>query len=454
MSSVSVVPVIDTSTNMASSGVSTSDIQIAVTAFLGSVLAGDAIGVVNFDTAGNVAYGPNNQVAIVDSNLDQVTPANNAVNALTFTGTCTDIGGGLQTAYGMFTTSGAPSLQGAVLLTPGIQSCGTDPLTLSSYVPTYACAVGASADQTLVQQIATLSNGQFYAMATDPSITSVLATIRGAQTGTTTVVNAYQEIATQDFWLQPATIASGSSEAQFVVVWENTAFTYTSSSNPGPSEVSITIVQPPGITLTAPPTTQGAGFVVFDVTSPASGPGSWYVQIMYPGTVASLLAATAVFELSSTSTTALPLALEAPRTVQAGQPVHITAGVTDGDEPVRGLRTTAEIVAPRMGVDRVLSIHRDQLATVTPPPEWLAAGVSEERARLQALRESLLPEVDILGHRTYRMPLVAEDDGRYGLTIADTRERGGYLVKVHVQGYAERSATPFERTSLVSFFVE
>lgn len=421
MPSVSVVPVIDTSSNMASSGVSTSDIQIAVNAFLGSTLVGDAIGVVNFDSASTLAYGPNNQVAIVDSTFSQVTAANQAVNALSFTGTCADIGGGLQRAYALLAAAGAPAPKGAVLLTPGIQSCGTDPLTLSSYAPTYACAVGANANQTLVHQIATLSNGQFYAMPTNPSITAVLAQIRSAQTGTTTIVNANQQIATLGFWLKPVTIASGTRQAQFVVVWENTAFTYTSSSNPGASEVSITIVKPPGITSTMAPSTQGAGFVVFDVVNPANG--QWYVQIMYPGTIAPLPVAITVFDTPSNLRKDLRLALEAPRTVQAGQPAYITAGVTDGEEPVRGLRMTAEIVAPRMGAD------------------------------LQALRESLLPEVDILKHRTYGMPLVPQDDERHGLTIVDTRESGGYLVKVHVQGYSERSETPFERTSIVSFFV-
>jgi len=442
---VAVVPTIEASAVMQNSGFVTA-VTIGGEAFINDLIPNDALAVVSFNAQGSVVYPGNNALVVVDQTLSQLTAANAAVQALTYTNTSVNICAGLQTAYGLLSSPPANSVPGVLLISSGQQTAGgTDPLKLATYKPTWVCAPGPTANIALLNQIAALSNGKYYYMPTADDMQTILNQIRGQFPNWQTVVNQFKSVDPLGFWLQPVTLASGLAEAQFSVVWENASFTQTNSSNPGPNQVSVTLVQPPGITLPAAPTLSGGGYCVFNIANPASGPGQWYVQVMYPGTVNPLPMTIGVF--------ARPKASQSPRLQlrpaappKAGTPVQVDATLEGASEPIEITAATAEIVAPRMALERVLRIYADAMKEV-------ACEQDAPLPRLLALRQHLLPKGDILGHERRMVPLAMANTGRHTLTATAAATAGSLNCKVHVQGRVGRSGTAFEQTELLSLHI-
>ncbi|HWW73573.1 MAG TPA: hypothetical protein VN089_26825, partial [Duganella sp.] len=274
--SIAVVPVIETTSVMEQFGF-VSAASINALAFVGDPLRNDALGMISFDAAGVQSHAPGGRLSTVDGTLPQPAAANDAP-----TSPSVNIGGGLRTAYALLANAPGGLTTGALLLSTGQQDSGTDPATLSRYVPTWVCALGPTANTALLRQISLLSHGQYLYVPTPADISAAVNQIRGQLPGWTTLLNQSKAVEARGFWLQPVTIAPGCSAAQFSVVWENPHLTCTSSSNPGPNQISVTLVQPPGITLATPPSACGGGYCVFNVRDPVSSPGPWYVQVMYP----------------------------------------------------------------------------------------------------------------------------------------------------------------------------
>src|SRR5215212_1952019 len=158
---VAVVPTIETSSVMQNSGFE-SAVTIGGTAFIGDMIANDALAVVSFNAQGNVAYPSTNALVVVDQTLSQLTAADAVLRGFTYTAPTVNIGAGLQTAYGLLASAPAGSVPGVLLISSGQQTAGgTDPLTLSAYMPTWVCAPGPTANLSLLNQIAALSNGTY-----------------------------------------------------------------------------------------------------------------------------------------------------------------------------------------------------------------------------------------------------------------------------------------------------
>jgi hypothetical protein len=445
---VAVVPTIETSTVMANSGF-VNEVTISGKAFINNLTTNDALAVVSFNAQGSVAYPSTNALAVVDSTLSQLTAASAAVQALTYTNPSVNIGAGLQTAYGLLNSLPvAGSVPGVLLISSGQQTAGgTDPLTLATYRPTWACAPGPTANTALLNQIAALSGGQYYYMPTPLQMATVLNQIRGQFPNWQTVVNQSKSVGTLGSWLQPVVLASGLAEAQFSVVWENANLTQTNSPNPGPNQVSVTLVQPPGITLPDVPTRSGGGYCVFNKLTPVPGTNAmpWYVQVMYPGTVNPLPMTIGVFARPKTSQ-ALRLALRPAAPATASAPLQVIVALEGATEPIEITAATAEIMAPRMTLGSALRMYADAMLEV--PCES-----GEPLARLLTLRRLLLPRGDILGHEQRMIPLAMTDHGQHTFTAAAAAIEGSLNCKVHVQGRMRHSGAAFEHTELLSLHV-
>ena len=443
MPAAAVVPTIEASSVMQSSGF-VSAVTIGGKAFIGDLIANDALAVVSFNAQGSVAYPSTNTMAVVDQTLSQLTAADAAVQALTYTNASVNIGAGLQTAYGLFGSAPAGAVPGVLLISSGQQTTGgTDPLTLATYKPTWVCAPGPTANATLLNQIAAVSKGKYHYMPAATDMQTILNQIRGQLPGWQTVTNQFKSVPTLGFWLQPVTLASGLAEAQFSVVWQNANFTQTNSSNPGPSQVSVTLVQQLGITLPTAPVLSGGGYCVFNIPTP--GAGQWYVQVMYPGTVNPLPMTIGVF----TRPTASPsprLRLQPAAPPKAGAPVQMNVTLEGTTEPMDITAATAEIVAPRMALNSTLRIYADKMKEVSCEQD-------EPVPRLLALRELLLSRGDILGHERRMMPLAMTDKGKHTFTAAAAAIEGSLNCKVHVEGRSKRSGIAFEHTELLSLHI-
>jgi hypothetical protein len=313
--------------------------SIAAQAFVAELLPGDAIGVTSITATGNAVYPPGGGLATVDGTLSQIAAANAAIRQLSFTSADVSLGAGLQTAYGLLPGSAGVSAA-ALLIGTGNSTLGPDPLHLSSYAPTWACAPGPGANAAVLNQIAAISGGAYFYMPGPGDMGTVLNQIRGRRPGWATVLNQSTTVAPLYFWLQPVTLAGGLSQAQFSMIWEDATRSWTGSSNPAADQVSVTLVNPIGIVLQLTPAVQGGGFVVFDVAAPM--PGQWYLQVMYPGSAMALPMTAGVFCLpGSAALPSLRLCAAAP---VAGKRLSIRAEVDGAGEIVTAV---AEVVVPR-----------------------------------------------------------------------------------------------------------
>lgn len=443
---ISAVLVIDTSASMSASG------YVAVTvidskAFVNCARAGDSLGVVNYDVNGNVAF----PFTVVDSSLTADQNAAQAIQNLGFQGICTNMGSGIQAGRGML--DGAANARGMVLLSDGYQNCGTPPLSvLPTGYPIFACAMGPNSDQNLMQQIASgTTNGRYFYAPYVVQMMQIYNQIRALNPLTQIIANNLNSIPTQYYELIPATVSQGNSQAQFVVVWTDPSFVYTGGIPTG-NQLSITLVDPNGTVVPTPPTVIGSGFVTYDLPNPIVG--QWQVQIEYPGTAQALPVTVGVFEFQSNASSAIELEVTVPDTINAGDPLPLSAHVSDGGEPVSGLTMHAEISQPKVSLGNAVKLYSDQLGLVEPAADDIGAGMPDDLARLKALRIKRLPEIDILPHRVYAAPLARGEDHHHGAVISDTAEAGSYNIHVRVTGHSSKSNTPFQRSKLVSILVK
>ncbi len=442
------IPIVDTSASMSQSGYVAITV-IDTSAFLSNALQGDYIGVASYDTGGRVTYG----LSLVDSNLSQATAAANAVRALSFNGSCTNMGGGLQTAVSML--SGAPSglNKGLVLLSDGYQNCGTNPIPLpAGCPPVYACAMGPNSDQNLMQQISSQSHGTYYYAPYVYNMMQIYNQIRAQSPSTTLTANQYKNAVPYDFLLIPATISAGNDLGQFSVVWSDASIPYVNG-QPGMNQISVTLVNPAGQVLTPSPTLQGGGYVVFNIPNPAVG--QWYIQIEYGGTQPQGLTGGA-FEFSPSGNAAMiEMHAEVPQTIKAGSTLPVSVSLTEDGKPMSGQVIHTTLTKPSISIRNALSQYAHLINNVVLP-EDVADRVSGDRAdlaKLAYLHNAHLPTVDLLPHVKQSLFMAQGSDGKYMLSIPDTAQAGSYNLQFEVTGVSAKSGTPFSRSHLVSVLV-
>lgn len=65
----------------------------------------------------------------------------------------------------------------------------------------------------------------------------------------------------------------------------------------------------------------------------------------------------------------------------------------------------------------------------------------------------LLPERDILAHRSYELILRESVESRYGASLEDTHQSGGYTIRVVASGVSPETGAAFQRTRLATVLV-
>lgn len=441
---VNAAPVIDTSYSMTSNG------YVDITkrdskAFVSYFRPGDGLGVVNYDTNGRLTYSNNGQLAIVSPGMPEDIAAANAIQALSFIGTCTNIGGGIQSARSMLDSAADP--RGIVLLSDGYQNCGTDPLTVLPSYPIYSCAMGPHADTQLMQQIATNTNGEYYNAPYPSTMMFIYNQIRGVPDFVDTVQNKMNQIQPTGYALVPATIGSSESGSQFGVVWDDTSLQYTTSSNPGANQISITLVLPNGQISPQAPDIVGSGYVVYNIDTPAVG--TWYAQVIPGSGSPQVQVTTGAFEFPADPEASPKLKVSA-QLVEPGEPMKVEARLHEAGEPIDGATVQGSVTQPELSIANALERYRDQLAQVSPDQGDLDAGMPEDRARLAALHRLLLPRHDILPQRSYPLHFTPAGDGTYHAVIDDTHQAGSYSVRVSARGRSPRTERPIQRTEHIA----
>ncbi len=452
MENICTIPVIDTSYSMTDNNY-VNITRRASKAYVSYPVPGDKISVVNYSTQATVAYSDGNQLATVNQNLDQNKAAAQAIQGLKFDGDATNIGDGILKARNMLDSASGP--RGLVLLTDGYKNAGPDVLsTLPSEYPIYACAMGQNADQELLKQVAQRTGGKFYVAPYPSTMMTIYNDIHGQSSFVNTVENKFSSIGAQDYRLLSGIISPNNLMSQIGVVWDDESFKYTNSANPGQNEISITVMNPRGETLTKRPKIVGEGYVVYQFDEPASG--KWYAQLIYGGNGSPFTVTTGIFEYASSSSAAIQLDANALTSNAnfagvSGSPEY-SVKVTQNEEPIEDIEIHASVTQPALSIPQALEKFHSQLKTVEPAQADIDRGMSEDVARLVALRNQKLPEGDILPVQRYAVTQHHPDgNGSFSGKIRDTGGVEGSLVKVRVTGKSPITGEPFQRTELISY---
>jgi len=441
------IPVVDTSYSMTSSNYAAITV-IDTKAFLSNALAGDYIGVASYDQNGRVTY----PLTLVDTALTVPTAAANAVQTLSFTGSCTNIGGGLQTAVNMLSSAPAGMNEGLVLLSDGYQNCGTAPIPLPAGTPpVYSCAMGPASDQSLMTSIATTSGGTYYYAPYVYNMMQIYNEIRAQNPNSELVANDYKNAEPYDSLLIPATISAGNDLGQFSVVWSDANIPFVNG-QPGLNQISVTLVNPSGVVLTPLPTLQGGGYVVFNIPNPPTG--QWYIQVEYGGSQPQGLTGGA-FEFSPSGNAAqITMKAKAPTSVKAGTPIPYTVNLEDDDSAITGQQIHVVLTKPKISIPNALIMYSHMLKDIVLPDNMADRHNNLDLARLQYLHQSHLPAMDLLPHVKQSSFLSQVKNGSYSGVVLDTLESGSYNLQFNVTGFSKKSGTAFSRSYLISIRVE
>ena len=494
---VRVVPVVDRSGSMVALGY----VDVTRTSskqFVDLLSIDDELGVASFATTASVDYpgGPSPSLRTITGQPIR-DAAKAGIDGLAFGG-ATFMGGGIQAAGGLL-AGGAPTTRRAmVLLSDGYDNKGfvaTNPsaldavATLPASLPVYACAMGPTADQALLDQLASVTAGRYYFMPTIDDLFEIYNYIRGQVTGDGIIANE-SAVASQS--RVGAFVDCGATELTLTVAWADQSLKFVGGTARKQNEVGIRLRDPSGH-LVHPHASyvrrvEGRGYVVFEVREPR--PGQWFVEVSTAGSTH------VRYTVGGFVDSPLRLVVSVrPTQVVAGVPIAVAAQVFDGNKPIRGFRASATVTQPSLGISTLLRKHRRQLTSLKPMSAPGGDRFPADIGRLLALRKKLLAsgrpdlfgtdasELALLEVPRAELPNLMLDEllppglvpvdangadasngaapaveapaqtGVMGGRFTTTRESGSYNVVVTARGRSPVSKCRFVRRELVSVLV-
>lgn len=394
---------------------------------------GDALGLVTFAEDATVEL----PLTALDAPDDHARAR--AAAAAIGAGGWTSIGGGLQAGAALLAGAGPGGPRAIVLLSDGHEN---RPPTVAAVLPAvpegveiHAVALGAAADQPLLQDMAVATGGRYYfapdALALDEIYNFVRADVGGEQL-------IYNQTATMDGVcddldvIHRVTVEAGVAMATFCVTFAGHA-----------GEPAVTLLPPDRTHAGLPPPIRRDGHWHLRVRRPEAG--TWRVRVEAPR-VGEVLCNVAVFVRS-------PLRLELPE-LAGESPLEtlfaLEPRVVDGEQPVRALRITRSALAPtaslaqlvRSGTRAHLAMHErgDSAGRVDAPPPAILDALTIRHAVLRSRG------IDPVAHR----PLSGPTSGP--LMVPSPIPGGSYNVRYEVRGNTRRTG-PFVRVGLRSVYI-
>jgi len=332
-SPVSAVEVIDRSGSMGVDG-KLGDAKAAGKQFVDMMNIGDKIGVVSYSSS-----------ARVDFPLTEITSeavraqARSAIDSLSPSG-MTSIGAGVYAADQQLDRFPTDPARAILVMTDGWHNTAPHPIDIinthvDSDIVIYTIGFGPGADASLLGQMASLRNGQYYYAPTSAELRQIYSSLAGRLTGQQTVLNTSGIVGQGGQETQTAVIDPSVRQARFVVDW-------------GGSDIDLVLVAPDGTVIdhAAAATYPNVSLVVGDTyeiyTVDYPLPGEW--QITVQG--ADVSPGGETYNLYVTVSSAIALSMSTDQfNYQTGELVHIEASVEDGI-PITGALVTATIEAP------------------------------------------------------------------------------------------------------------
>jgi subtilisin family serine protease len=400
---VSIVPVIDHSGSMIFYGY----VDITRTSskqFVDLMNINDSIGIVSFGDAGDVEY-PTGASPVLQTITGQ--PIHNAANAeidgIAFGG-CTYMGDGIVKARDLL--GPASGSRAMVLLSDGYDNKGCDEsnptkpsaldavATLPPNMPVYTCAMGPLSDQSLLEQVASITNGQYYYMPTIDDLFEIYNYIRGQVSGDSIIAN---ESATASSSSVEAFVDAVTTEASFTVAWANSKLKFVSGEPKKSNEVSIRLRDPRGQLLhpnySYLRTKEGGGYVVLKLHEPRAG--KWRVEIR------TLERTHLRYTVGAFVKSPLRLLTQVnPKNAIRNIPLKVTAQVFDGKDQIKRFKANVRVTALPTGIGGLLAKHKDQLRRVKIQRVVGHDKIPRDLNKLFSLRNVLLKKTqsDIFEH--------------------------------------------------------
>ena len=453
---ISVVPVIDRSGSMIAYGYEAIT-RISSKQFVDLMSVDDELGVASFGSTGTVEYPPGaNPVLQTIAGLATQAAANAEIDGIAFGG-CTYMGDGIIKARDLL--AGATQSRAMVLLSDGFDNKGCQPTnaarpsaldaaaTLPANLPVYTCAMGPTADQALLDQIAAATSGRYYYMPTIDDLFEIYNYIRGQVSGDAIVANDSGQASSSRVG---AFVDAGASLATFNVAWADLRLSYSPNPRKG-NELGIRLRDPKGRLLPSNDSyvqrTVGSGYVIFEIQEPL--PGQWFVEVTTSGdthvryTVGGFVRSPIRLVLTVT-----------PRVPIVNFPLTLNVGVVDGRRDVSGFRASGSATAPTASIKTLLDQNRSKLRDIRPVKVPGGDTLPTDMGKLVALRNKQLADTgkDIFATTTAKITFGAAGPVASG-QVGATGEQGSYNLVVVATGNAPVTGGRFVRKGLVSVLV-
>lgn len=386
---VSVSVLVDRSGSMVSSGYV--DVTRATSKlFVDSLQPNDRIGVVSFSDNATDVYSDGGLVDLIDD-PSVSSAARNAIDGIPFGG-CTYMGQGLQAARDQL--AGSPGNRAIVLMSDGFDNKGCQPAdatrpwavdvaaSLPAGIDVYTCAMGPASDQTKLEQIASLTGGQYYFMPSIDDLHEIYNYIRGNVTGDGVIVNATSTASSSSVG---AYVDCGAEQVVFACQWHAQGLNWVSRTPRKASEIYVYLKTPDGkaVPSNASWVTRrtGENYIIFTVDDPR--PGRWQVAVETYGDGHTR------YTVGGWVKSALQLLVGLDRFGAGAGSILANIGLQSQTGRKLDVRYMASVSRPSVPLADLLKQHKSLIDTAKPDPKALKDGVDDSIARLIAADQKL-----------------------------------------------------------------
>ncbi|WP_439515780.1 vWA domain-containing protein [Oceanibaculum nanhaiense] len=392
------------------------------------------LGMVSFNTTATTGF------TLQTMSLSNKLLLSHKLYALSATG-LTNIQDALNKASALLTNSQASN--SIVLLTDGYANQGTvPPVKPTNSPPIYAIGLGNSVNTTDLQNLASTTGGHYYHT---PGVQTLMQMYNDivAQAGMGAVLTNTQGSVGTSGLSATTSVSSGAGPIRIGVAWDNQALTYTSGT-PSTNQISLSVHCPTGTSLPATPTAQGAGFVVYEISSPGAGT---YSSLVTCNPQSSTSATIGAVDTSLTTS----FAYSAPATAPLGKSIVVPCHVADADgSTVSGWSMSGFVDSPSIDPQEVIARNRaalDALDMGDIPPEEV-----NDNQRLLLLDAQRGPDQPLLPR--HRAPVeIAHGPGENRVSFTP-QTRGVHIVTVKAVGHAPAAGREFSLVRVMTILVE
>ncbi len=388
---VSVVPVLDRSGSMVYSGY----VEVTRTAskqFVDTMSINDELALVSFGDDGEVEYPTGSSPSLQTITGNPIKDAaNREIDRITFEG-CTYMGDGIIKARDLLSSAtGTPAM---VLFSDGYDNkgCSSDPSrpsalaaasTLPGNLPIYTCAMGPNSDQSLLQQLASNTDGRYYFMPTVDDLFEIYNYIRGQVTSTGIIVNESVTAAGESS--VRAFVDALTEEVTFSITWGDPSLRYVPREPRRKRDINIRLRDPSGKLLSNNSSyirrIEGRGYAIFKIQEPKAG--RWHVEVE---TLRSQqIRYTVGGFVQSGIRTVLPVLKQR---IVLGASLQIPIQVFDRRRAITGYLTKSKLVSPKFSIAGLTRQYGQQLRKIQVDPRQ-AGDIDPTVMKLNILRNQL-----------------------------------------------------------------